>query len=309
MKKVIFSLLAILLLCRSVFLCSPVSAQRAYFKFSTPLGNEYYGYELQFPDNTLSSIGYRKISFDIGLSYDDANNVVSTPGTLSAKTLRLQPSATQNIFTASSTILANASVVSLDPNADHVLTSTPTIADGSAGALLYLTCANNETHKVTLQDQDTLAGSNLQLSASTRDITGKAPLLLLFDGTDWVELTQGSSSSSLYKIMTDPGDNYYITPANCTDSYIITNNGAGAARTYQIPNADTVGLPVRVMATDAYAINLDPNRVSDQIEGLTNNPGDKISSSGTAGDWIQLICVEMGKWREMGRSGSWTDAN
>jgi len=99
------------------------------------------------------------------------------------------PSATQVIDAVGDAILANATTIVLNPDADYVLTSTPTIADGTTGQVLYITCANNEAHTVTIQDQDTLASSHLQLLASTQVVTGKKVLLLQFDGTDWVQLT------------------------------------------------------------------------------------------------------------------------
>lgn len=99
-----------------------------------------------------------------------------------------EPSAVQVIDAAGDAILANATLVILNPDADHTLTSTPTIADGTIGQILYITCGNAEAHTVTVQDQDTLAGSNLQLGTTSRGVTGKKVLKLLFDGTDWIEV-------------------------------------------------------------------------------------------------------------------------
>jgi len=80
-------------------------------------------------------------------------------------------------------------MVVLNPDGDYTLTSTPTIADGETGQILYITCANAEAHTVTIQDQDTLGSSNLQLGANTRAISGKDVLQLMFDGTDWIEVS------------------------------------------------------------------------------------------------------------------------
>jgi len=102
--------------------------------------------------------------------------------------LKFTPSTAQVIDAAGDVILANATMVVLNPDADHTLTSTPTIADGVTGQILILTCANNEAHTVTIQDQDTLGSSNLQLLAATRAITGKMGCMLYFDGSDWIEL-------------------------------------------------------------------------------------------------------------------------
>ena len=97
------------------------------------------------------------------------------------------PSATQVINAAGDSILANATSVVLDPDGNYTLTSAPTIPDGDQDQLLIIRCANSEANIVTVQDQDTLPGSNLQLHSTTRAITGKQPLLLMFDGDDWIE--------------------------------------------------------------------------------------------------------------------------
>jgi len=108
--------------------------------------------------------------------------------------LKFTPSTAQVIDAAGDVILANATMVVLNPDGDYTLTSTPTIADGETGQLLYITCANGEANTVTIQDQDTLGSSNLQLLASTKAITGKTVTTLVFDGTNWVEYGGGGGS-------------------------------------------------------------------------------------------------------------------
>ena len=97
-------------------------------------------------------------------------------------------SAVQAITAAGDTILANAKRVVLDPDGNYTMTSTPTIADGTFGQRVTLTVGNAEANSVTLQDQDTLASSNIQLHASTRVISAKTAIDLEFDGSDWVEV-------------------------------------------------------------------------------------------------------------------------
>jgi hypothetical protein len=84
-------------------------------------------------------------------------------------------------------------MVVLNPNGDYTLTSTPTIADGSTGQIVFITCDNAEANVVTVQDQDTLANSNLQLGAATRAASGKDVLKLIFDGTDWIEVSYANN--------------------------------------------------------------------------------------------------------------------
>ena len=108
-------------------------------------------------------------------------------------TVAWRPSATQTITGVSSTILANAGMIVLDPDGDYTLTSAPTIANGASGQIVYITAGNAEANIVTVQDQDTLASSNLQLGATSRAISGKDVLTLIFDGTDWIEVSYANN--------------------------------------------------------------------------------------------------------------------
>lgn len=105
----------------------------------------------------------------------------------------LTPSSAQAITAVGDTILANAGVIVLDPDGDYTMTSAPTIADGTTGQILYITCGNAEANIVTVQDQGTLANSNLQLGAASRAISGKDVLVLIFDGVDWIEVSYANN--------------------------------------------------------------------------------------------------------------------
>jgi len=141
--------------------------------------------------------------------------------------LKFTPSTAQVIDAAGDAILANATMVVLNPDADHTLTSTPTIADGVTGQILILTCANNEAHTVTIQDQDTLGSSNLQLLAATRAITGKTNCTLYFDGTDWVEFGGGGAGNTTIELPVGDATVYADGAANAgvvTENHDNTNH-------------------------------------------------------------------------------------
>ena len=130
----------------------------------------------------------KTLSYSVGLTVDaSADNIIHA-----AKTT-LSPSATQTIAAVGNTILANASMIVLDPSSDLTLTSAPTIANGTTGQIIVLTCGNAEANTVTIQDQGTLASSNLQLGATTRAITASKTLTLIFDGSDWLEIAYGNN--------------------------------------------------------------------------------------------------------------------
>ncbi len=136
-----------------------------------------------------SGDGWINIHADIGVEINSPIiNVTDLyiAGSMSGEEIHT-PSATQVIDAAVDAILADAAVVVLNPDGNYILTSTPTIANGTVGQILYIITANGEANTVTVQDQGTLAGSNLQLGAANRVIGAMDVLTLIFDGTDWLE--------------------------------------------------------------------------------------------------------------------------
>lgn len=109
------------------------------------------------------------------------------------------PSTTQVINAVGDTILANATLVILNPDANYTLTSTPHMADGTIGQIIYISAANGEANIVTLQDEGQLAGSNMQLAGDDVEITGQTVLGFQFDGTDWIEMT-GPAITNIKKL-------------------------------------------------------------------------------------------------------------
>jgi hypothetical protein len=129
------------------------------------------------------------------MAQQDSNAVAITGGTITGVSslsitglFKLAPSSTQTLLANSATILANASMIVLDPNNTRSLTSEPTIADGVTGQVIYLTVGSTETYSVTLQDQDVLAGSNLQVDANSVDVTTSRGVQLIFNGATWVQV-------------------------------------------------------------------------------------------------------------------------
>ena len=104
-------------------------------------------------------------------------------------------------------ILANATLVVLNPNADYILTSTPTIANGTTGQVLLITCANGEANTVTLQDAGLLASTNLRLKSSTTTVVGKKAISFVYDGTEWIETGQQDIQSAQVTIVAPDGIN------------------------------------------------------------------------------------------------------
>jgi Major tropism determinant N-terminal domain len=98
----------------------------------------------------------------------------------------------QTLTAVGNAIVANAKVKRLDNTSGGslTLTSAPTIADGQDGQILIL--FNSSAQNVVLQDQGTLANSNLRLSATTITLSQRDSIELIFSSTvgDWVQIGQ-----------------------------------------------------------------------------------------------------------------------
>ena len=104
-------------------------------------------------------------------------------------TFRTAPA--QQITAVGQAILASGARVLLTADASYTLTSAPTIANGEDGQLLLILNVDT-TDTITIQDQGTLASSNLRLSATTIALAPRDSILLLYDLTigDWVQVGQ-----------------------------------------------------------------------------------------------------------------------
>lgn len=95
----------------------------------------------------------------------------------------------QNITAVGNAITVTTKYKTLTSNAGgFTLTSAPTIADGVQGQIVDITNVDT-ADTVTIQDQGTLAGSNLRLGATTRALAPRDSIRLKYDTTvgDWVE--------------------------------------------------------------------------------------------------------------------------
>lgn len=99
------------------------------------------------------------------------------------------PSATQALV-AGTTISPSALVVPISATAPITLTSAPTVSNGTNGQLA--TILNVGSNAITIQDQGTLASSNLRLATSTFAIGPRDSITLLYNSTigDWVEIAR-----------------------------------------------------------------------------------------------------------------------
>jgi hypothetical protein len=122
--------------------------------------------------------------------YRGAADQLQTDDALSVAGAVITPPSTLQTLAAGNAISADAAKVRVAGSGGAVtLTSTPTVADGSDGQFLMI-LGTSDTNTVTVQDQGTLAGTNLELGAGTR-VLGKGDILVLsFDSSDsvWYEV-------------------------------------------------------------------------------------------------------------------------
>lgn len=104
-------------------------------------------------------------------------------------------SAAQNITAVGATILANAHNVQITADNSYTLTSTPTIANGQDGQLLTIVNAD-AVDTITLQDETSLAGSNLRTKGGTGVALGPRDTVTFVYNTalgDWIEIARSDN--------------------------------------------------------------------------------------------------------------------
>lgn len=137
-------------------------------------------------DITNSGTMVNQIGFDIGVL--DAASTINI-GLRNASSEVDTPAAVQAITAVGQAITVAAKYKLINANNNYTLTSAPTIASGIDGQIVIIRNVDTGTDVITVQDQGTLASSNLRLGATTRAIGPRDSLILRYDSTvgDWVE--------------------------------------------------------------------------------------------------------------------------
>lgn len=143
--------------------------------------------------NTTASTGaFTTLSASSTLT-GNGNWVVGDAGSdafTSVATTIYSPDTAQDITAAATTITVDRrlKLVTNTSFGDVTVTNAPTIANGTLGQMVTILNVS-ALRTVTVQDQGTLGGSNLRLGATTRAIGPRDSLTILFNGSDWVEVT------------------------------------------------------------------------------------------------------------------------
>lgn len=120
-----------------------------------------------------------------------------------------------------------------------VMLATPTIATSGIAAGTKVTLVGSGAGTTTLTDDGTLPGSALQLGASTRAIAQYQTIVLVYNGTYWIEESYsaagGGGGSGIIPFnagIDDPSAVVILPETGTPGSTTITNTGAAASVTF-----------------------------------------------------------------------------
>lgn len=144
-----------------------------------------------FKGINVPNIGNAVVTTVIGIDVAQQTSAGTNIGIRNAATSVYTPSGSQDLVAATA-ILANATIVKVTAaSGSFTSTAAPTVANGQDGQMLII--VNVDTaNNVTLQDQGTLASSNLRLSANTIVLGPKDSIVLVYVSTigDWIQVGQ-----------------------------------------------------------------------------------------------------------------------
>jgi hypothetical protein len=134
--------------------------------------------------------GTTTLTTQLGVDIEALTGGSTNIGVRNASTEVYTPPAAQAITAAGNTITVASTykLISNTTGGSLTLTSAPTIANGQDGQVVVITSVG--TQNVVVQDQGTLAGSNLRLQAATRTLAPRDSLWLIYSAAvgDWLEL-------------------------------------------------------------------------------------------------------------------------
>jgi hypothetical protein len=209
------------------------------------------------------------------------------------------PASSVQALNASSTIICNRRTVAINAVAPVTVASTATILDGSDGQVCVV--VNVGSNPVTLQDQATLAGSNLRLNAARVSIPASAQITLQFNATvgDWIQdgvvSAKGLQDTNGSGIVAQTGPSG-VTAARTiagTNGISITNGSGmsgnptismpGSSRGDSIVHDGTVNMRLPA-GTPGQTLVADPDKAAG-LEWVTRSVSGSNGLSVANGDW------------------------
>lgn len=172
----------------TVLLADDTNSRAGYFESS---GSGYYVSLLDDGSGfALIVSGAARLLNDLEVR---GNTTLGNSGSADTATVNAQviltPASAQAITAVGNSITISGPVIQLTANASYTLTSAPTIANGTDGQIIIIRNVDSGADVITIQDQGTLANSNLRLGATTRALGPRDSICLQYSSTvgDWCE--------------------------------------------------------------------------------------------------------------------------
>lgn len=170
---------------------SDMATARGIYIEGVDSGTGYYGIDIDVGGGTYYGIRNKAKTILEGTLETTAAVTMSGAVTTSNSTI-FTPRTAQAITAAATAItITSATVMRITSNANYTLSATPTIANGTNGQTITIVNVDTGTDVITLQDQGTLASSNLRLSATTVALGPRDSITLMYssDVGDWVQIS------------------------------------------------------------------------------------------------------------------------
>ncbi len=240
-----------------------------------------------------SSNGDSAVDFSAGTKEVISARVASR---MAGKTLILAPDVAQAITAAGDTVSSSGSHVEITPDADYLMTATPTIAAGVDGQILLLHNLH-ATNTVTLQDDSMLADTDVFLGGADGTIKPGSTMTLHYadDMPGWGVIANPNQAAAGANATLLPVRNQSGLTIDAGDAVYITGYSTGQNRVLvDIADADDAA---KMPAIGIVSASLSNNANGDVITAgvsvglIDTNPGgtsvgDGIWVSTTAGEVV-----------------------
>lgn len=246
---------------------------------------------IKFLEDTDNGTDYGQITGAADAGTNPSFTFSGSPANTEDFTISL--GANDNIVTFSS----STGAVSLVGLASYSLGATGVKLTGSNGSLTILGLGDGQDEDVKIDLNSTANSIDISSPASSATQVSLGTLNMVTTGTISGKVPMITKS-----------DDYTLGSDSAQEAYGYMVWISGDSKIVTLP-AVAAGMSVCVYSTDATAKVVDPNG-NDGIKNGTaarNADGHKITSGGTAGDFVCLVADSADGWTVLGKSGTWTD--
>ncbi len=183
--------------------------------------------------------------------------------------LSVSPAGTDSILAVTETIISSFSCVEIQPDADYVLTSTPSIAPGEQGQIILI--RNSSTaFSVDLQDESILSGSTIHLNGASGTIKPLGIMTLLY-----------STSTTTWSVVANPNQAAVGANADILEVRNVSGSAISAGKAVYITGFNVGQSRITIAMADAD----DPTKmpaIGFTATTIGNNANGEVITSGEA---------------------------